>query len=72
MNIIEKIRTEQHGYVTAGDVPELVKHDRFTKCLVKTSMGRFTCSAQDVKHFVDMVDGHEHDYVRDVQIVSRH
>lgn len=66
--IIAKIKS-QHGFILKEDVAALVEHDRFAKCLIRSSMGRCQCAAQYVDHFVEMIDNHEHDYVRDVSLL---
>lgn len=68
MNIIQKIREEQHGFILDADVEALTKHNRFTRCLVRCGCGRFVCPVQDVKHFVDIVTKSGIDYVRDVSL----
>jgi hypothetical protein len=65
-NIIDKIKNEQHGFILETDLPRLVKHNRFQKCLIRCGGGRFVCAAQDVGHFVGIITRDGTDYVRDV------
>lgn len=60
---------EQRGYcLFEDDVPKVVDIDRFIKCLVKCGNGRFTCAAQDVQHFVNIIQNSKVDYVRSVEL----
>jgi len=68
MNIIQKIKKEQHGFILSDDVAALTEHDRFTRCLVRCGCGRFVCPVQDVAHFVAIVEKSGIDYVRDVSL----
>lgn len=45
---------------------ELVKRDRLAPVIVRCGGGRFTCPAQDAKHFIQIITEHGEDYVRDV------
>ena len=67
---MDKLRKQNDGFVTAEMVDDILELDRFEKLLVRTSMGRFICSVQDVRHFVDMVENSKDDYVRDVQFAT--
>ena len=65
-NDMEELRQENHGFVTVEMVDNILKLNRLEKLLVRTGMGRFVCSVQDVRHYVDMVENSKEDYVRDV------
>ena len=69
MTLVEQIRKEKYGFITDQDLPSIIAEDRFTRCLVRCGGGRFACSAQDVAHFVSIVDGSD-DYVRDVSLLA--
>ena len=71
MTTIERVKTQQYGFITDLDLPAVVSENRLFPCLVRCGNGRFTCPAQDVAHFVEMVDNSE-DYVRDVSILARY
>jgi hypothetical protein len=45
---------------------DLAKRDRLAPVLVRCGGGRFTCPAQDAKHFIQIITEHKEDYVRDV------
>ena len=45
---------------------DFVKKDRLAPVLVRCGGGRFTCPAQDAKHFIRIITEHNEDYVRDV------
>ena len=46
----------------------LVEKDRLAPVLIRCGGGRFTCPAQDAKHFINIITEHGGDYVRDVSI----
>ena len=62
---------EQHGYITEEVLPVLVQHARLSPVLVRCGLGRFTCPAQDVAHFIAIIDSDGRDYVRDVSLPGR-
>ena len=68
MTTIEKIKNEHYWFITEDTLPNLIKENRLQPCLVRCSGGRFTCPAQDVAHFVAIIDASTYDYVRDVSI----
>ena len=45
---------------------DFVKKDGLAPVLVRCGGGRFTCPAQDAKHFIQIITEHGEDYVRDV------
>jgi hypothetical protein len=72
-------RIESQGYcVTEKDLPEILEIDPAIKVLVRTNMGRFTTTARDVKHFLQILTEHGRvcykskvaDHVRDVSLAS--
>jgi hypothetical protein len=84
MRSVEKIRSvnpalaqkiEQQGYCLRDtDVPEVQKVDRLMLVLVRCGCGRFLCPAQDLQHFIAIIEQHakdhpnEGDYIRDVSL----
>lgn len=73
--LAEKIKLQGY-FVTDEDLPELVKINRLLLLLIRCGNGRFLCPAQDVSHFVAVIEEHynnlpnsrERDYVRDVSL----
>ena len=65
-------KIEEQGYfITDEDLPKLVQYNRLVLLLVRCGNGRFLCSAQDVGHFIGMIEnaqGLHTDYVRDVSL----
>lgn len=55
------------GFLTAEQMPELIKLDRLHPCLVRCGGCRFTCAAQYVSHLIKCVEAGG-DYVRDVSL----
>jgi len=70
MSIIQKIKKENHGFIEDKDVPEIIKEDCFVKVLVRCGAGRFTCPAQDLEHFIGIIEREKTDYVRDVSFLA--
>ena len=60
-----------HGFLGKEDIPKVVAENRLEPCLVRCGGGRFTCPAQDVQHFVDIITAEGSDYVRDVCLYTR-
>lgn len=69
-----KAIVKKHGFMDRSDVLRLEQLDRLRMVLVRCGNGRFTCPAQDVDHFCEIIrrDFDEHrpncDYVRDVSL----
>lgn len=53
----KKIGNQAHC-VTPEDLEEIIKLDRLQRILIKCGNGRFTCPAQDVNHFIKIIDQH--------------
>ena len=71
MNIIEKIKKERMGFIThEEELTEIVKEDRFAKILVRCGNGRFIAPAQDVSHFVEIINNSDTDHVRDISFLA--
>ena len=64
----EKIEA-QHGVLQDTDVKALATNEytRLLTCLVRCGGGRFYAPAQDVEHFIELLE-RGGDYVRDVQL----
>lgn len=68
MNIINKIRNEQHGFMTFEDLDILIEQNRLCPVLVRCGNGRFVAPAQDVKTFVDIICNEGSTYIRDLSL----
>ena len=66
MKTIEKIKAEKNGFVMDDEIDQIVHENRLHPCLVRCGGGRFTAPAQDVAHFIAIIERDGHDYVRDV------
>lgn len=61
----------QHGFFTdQSDLTQLATLDRLRSVLVRCGNGRFTCAAQDVMHFIGMIEASNGDYVRDCSLLA--
>jgi len=65
--VFDKIR-ENHGFMDEKILDMLVVEDRLCPVLVRCGCGRFTCPAQDAKHFIDIIRKEKSDYIRDVSL----
>lgn len=68
MSIIDQIRQDRMGFVTESDIPAIIAEKRLQLLLVRCGGGRFMCPAQDVQHFISILEADGRDYVRDVSI----
>jgi hypothetical protein len=59
---------KQHGFLDTEELAELARLDRLRSVLVRCGNGRFTCAAQDAKHFIDLIKHGEH--IRDVALLA--
>ena len=69
--IKEKLATG-YGFIGRDDVDKVVEENRLYPCLVRCGSGRFSCPAQDVKHFVEIIEADGRDYIRDISLLNRH
>lgn len=68
--VLARCRRDQHGFLTESDVA-LVASDPCTQLnvlLVRCQGGRFMAPAQDVAHFITLIERAGGDSVRDVSI----
>lgn len=62
--------TTRNPFLTESDVAALAKNQetRLTLLLVRCDGGRFIAPAQDVEHFIQLIERDGGDYVRDVSL----
>jgi len=60
--------TQPDGFLSRACVEALARDPRYrlTQVLVRCGAGRFVCAAQDVLHFVTIIEADGRDYVRDL------
>lgn len=77
LNRALRVAKENGGFLSASTLEIIAHHDRLRPVLVRCGNGRFTCAAQDAKHFMDIIarDAAAHgpvdpisDHVRDVSL----
>lgn len=56
------------GFLTENELADVVKSNPHLTVLVRCGGGRFTCYAQDVEHFTNIIKAEGSDYVRDVSV----
>ena len=59
------------GFIDEEMIDAIESIDRHAMLIVRCGGGRFMCSAQNVKHFVDIVNNERTDYVRDISVAPR-
>lgn len=72
MTIIQEIMARNGGFITEHEIDAVVAEDRLKSCLIRCGGGRLSCPAQDVKHWIDIIDREGSDHVRDVSLVLNH
>lgn len=65
---LSRIHEDHCGFLREHDVDELVQLDRLHQLLVRCNQGRFQCAAQDVKHFIRLIEAGD-EWVRDVSLL---
>lgn len=69
MNAVMRIKNENMGFIASDDdLADIVRENRFQTILIRCGNGRFTCAAQDVEHFVRIINESGRDHVRDISI----
>jgi len=63
----DKIR-RQGGFVLKEDLPDIIATDRLMLLLVRCGNGRFMTPADQLDHFMKIVETSKLDYVRDVSL----
>jgi hypothetical protein len=72
MDVVNRILKERGGFIVSpNEINEIIELDRLHPILVRCGSGRFSCPAQDVNHFVDIINNSNKDYVRDVSVQRR-
>ena len=67
-SFIKKTINDKYGFIQDSDLDQVIAEDRLYPCLIRCGCGRFTCPAQDVKHFIDIIEKEGSDYIRDVSL----
>jgi len=68
MNELLKTIQANGGFMTEDQLKVIVKEDRMRMVLVRCGMGRFMAHAQDVQHFIDIIERDGKDYIRDISL----
>ena len=67
-SIIKDALYNQGGFIRDDDLDAVIKENRLQPLLIRCGCGRFICPAQDAKHFIDIIEKDNRDYIRDVSI----
>lgn len=60
----------QGGFLVNEDIEALAKHDRLRNVLIRCNGGRFTTAVQNARHYADIIDASQVDWVRDVSLLA--
>ena len=71
MSVIQTAIKEKCGFITDADLPAVIAEDRLQMMIVRCGNGRFVCPAQDVAHFIAIIEKEGSDYIRDVSIYTQ-
>ena len=66
--IAELYHRHGYGFLFMADLPELIDAVAHQLCLVRCGNGRFLTPAQNVAHFVAIIEASGKDHVRDVSL----
>jgi hypothetical protein len=66
-DVLKRIKANG-GFLVESDVVELAASDRLRQVLCRFNNGRFLCAAQDVAHFVGIIEHSKEDWLRDVSL----
>ncbi len=77
--VMAKATLERFGFLTSAEVAEIAAdpETRLTRLLVRCGGGRFLAPAQDISHFIGIIErdaqraeapGEGNDYIRDVSV----
>lgn len=70
--ILADAAVDTYGFITSDeDLATIARGLPATQLLVRCGCGRFIAPAQDVAHFVEIIEREGSDYVRDVSIPCR-
>lgn len=70
MTTKERIQKEAFGFITAADMPAIIKENPNYRLLVRCGSGRFVVCADQAQHFIQIISESNRDYVRDVSFVA--
>lgn len=66
---INSIKKEDFGFFGAHQLREIVAENRLAPCLIRCGGGRLTCPAQDVQHWITIIERDGSDYIRDISLL---
>lgn len=66
MKTIAQIKDQNFGFISMEDLPDIIHENRLQLILVRCGCGRFLTPAQNVAHFVSIIEKEGSDYIRDL------
>jgi hypothetical protein len=68
LNRVLSVAKERGGFLDNLGIETIAREDRLRLLLVRCGNGRFLAPAQDVKHFIAIIERDNQDYIRDVAL----
>ena len=68
ISIADQINSH-YGFIQDTDLDKVIAEDRLYPCLIRCGGGRLSCPAQDVSHFIAIIEKEGSDYIRDVSLL---
>ena len=68
LNRVLSVAKTNGGFLDRLGIETIAREDRLRLLLVRCGNGRFLCPAQDVDHFIQIIDRDGQDYIRDVSL----
>lgn len=66
---LAKTIEERGGFILMIELPQLIDIDRHMLAMVRCGCGRFITPVDSVKHFINIIEKTDDEYVRDVSIM---
>lgn len=66
--VIQALKARNGGFIRLTELPGIIRERPLHPCLIRCGNGRFSCPAQDVQHFVDIITRDGQDYIRDISL----
>jgi hypothetical protein len=64
--------TQHYGFIQKADLDKVIYEDRLYPCLIRCGGGRLSCPAQDVEHWIEIIEKEGSDYIRDVSLQPKY
>ena len=69
-DLLRNVIINQGGFLMNEDIDTIAKLDRLRNVLIRCNGGRITTAAQNARHYADIIDASQVDWVRDVSLLA--